>query len=140
MRLLVVEGRSYLEGWCRLAESVRLFRLDRVLELTMLDVPRQVPAEATERDVDQGLFLPSESDERVELELSAAASWVAEYWPCESVTELGEGRRRAVLRTPDTRWVRRLALRLGEDARVVSPAPLAEEIRSAAAAALALYD
>ena len=32
MRLLVVEGRSYLEGWCRRAEGVRLFRLDRVLD------------------------------------------------------------------------------------------------------------
>ncbi len=31
MRLLVVEGRTYLEGWCRRAEGVRLFRLDRVL-------------------------------------------------------------------------------------------------------------
>src|SRR5580704_10372672 len=28
MRLLVVEGHSYLEGWCRRAEDVRLFRLD----------------------------------------------------------------------------------------------------------------
>ena len=32
MRLLVVEGRTYLEGWCRRAEGVRLFRLDRVLD------------------------------------------------------------------------------------------------------------
>ena len=31
MRLLIVEGRTYLEGWCRRAEAVRLFRLDRVL-------------------------------------------------------------------------------------------------------------
>jgi len=140
MRLLVVEGRSYLEGWCRLAEGVRLFRLDRVLELTVLEAPAQVPAEAAERDVDQGLFRPSESDERVELELSAAARWVAEYYPCESVAEAGEGRLRVVLRTPDTRWVRRRVLRLGEDARVVSPAALAEAIRADAAAALALYD
>jgi hypothetical protein len=36
--------------------------------------------------------------------------------------------------------VRRLALRLGEDARVLSPAGLADEVRAAAAAALALYD
>jgi predicted DNA-binding transcriptional regulator YafY len=140
MRLLVVEGRTYLEGWCRRAEGVRLFRLDRVLDLTVLDVPAQVPAEAEHVDVDQGLFRPSEADEFVELELSGQASWVAEYYPCESVAELGEGRLRAVLRTPDTRLVRRLALRLGEDLRVVSPAPLADQIRAAAAAALALYD
>ena len=34
MRLLVVDGRPYLEGWCLRAEGIRLFRLDRVLELT----------------------------------------------------------------------------------------------------------
>jgi predicted DNA-binding transcriptional regulator YafY len=139
MRLLVVEGRTYLEGWCRLAEGVRLFRLDRVLDLDVLDVPAEVPAEAEQKDVDAGLFRPSESDERVELELAADARWVAEYYPCESVTEAGEGRLRAVLRTPDTSWVRRLALRLGEDARVLAPAALAEEVRAAAAEALALY-
>jgi proteasome accessory factor C len=140
MRLLVVEGRTYLEGWCRRAEGVRLFRLDRVLDLTVLEVAAQVPAQAQHVDVDQGLFRPSASDERVELELSAPARWVAEYYPCESVTELGEGRVSAVLRTPDTRWVRRLALQLGEDARVVSPPALAAEIRAQAAAALELYD
>ena len=140
MRLLVVEGRTYLEGWCRRAEGVRLFRLDRVLDLEVLDVPAEVPAEAEQKDVDAGLFRPSESDVRVELELAADARWVAEYWPCESVTEAGEGRLRAVLLTPDTSWVRRLALRLGEDARVVAPEALAEEVRAAATAALALYD
>src|SRR5262249_61756179 len=33
MRLLVVEGRTYLEGWCRRAEAVRGFRLDHLLPL-----------------------------------------------------------------------------------------------------------
>ena len=139
MRLLVVEGRTYLEGWCLRAEGVRLFRLDRVLGLEVLDVPSAPPAEAEPVDVDQGLFRPSADDVLVELELSAAGRWVAEYYPCESVTELDEGRLRVVLRTPDTGWVRRLALRLGEDGRVISPVPLLAEVREAAAAALANY-
>ncbi|HMD92971.1 MAG TPA: WYL domain-containing protein [Trebonia sp.] len=139
MRLLVVEGRTYLEGWCRRAEGVRLFRLDRVLDLAVLDTPASVPEAAEPVDVDAGLFRPSDADTRVELELAAGARWVAEDYPCESVTELGEGRLRVVLRTPDTRWVRRLALRLGEEARVVSPAALASAVRDDAAAALALY-
>ena len=140
MRLLVVEGRTYLEGWCRLADGVRKFRLDRVLDVTVLDVPASVPEEAEWVDVDAGLFRPSEADVRVELELAAGARWVAEYYPCESVTELGEGRLRIAIRTPDTSLFRRLALRLGEEARVTAPAELADEVRSAAAAALALYD
>ena len=118
---------------------MRLFRLDRVLALEVLDVPASAPAEAEHRDVDQGLFRPSDDDVRVELELSAHGRWVAEYYPCESVSDLEDGRLRVVLRTPDTGWVRRLALRLGEDGRVVSPPDLAAEIRDAAAAALANY-
>jgi proteasome accessory factor C len=140
MRLLVVEGYTYLEGWCRRADGVRLFRLDRVIDLTVLDVAAEVPEEAEQKDVDAGLFQASESDERVELELAPGARWVAEYYPCESVTELGDGQLRAVLRTPDTRWVLRRALRQGEDIRVVAPEALASEVRAAAAAALALYD
>jgi proteasome accessory factor C len=139
MRLLVVEGRTYLEGWCLRAEAVRLFRLDRVLDLAVLDEPASVPAQAEPRDVDQGLFRPSADDVEVELELSAAGRWVAEYYPCERVTDLGDGRLQVRLRTPDTRLVRRLALRLGEDGRVISPADLAAEIREDAAAALAQY-
>jgi proteasome accessory factor C len=75
----------------------------------------------------------------VVLELSASGRWVAEYYPCEQLEELGEGRMRVSLRTPDTQWVRRLALRLGEDGRIISPPELAARIRDDATAALALY-
>ena len=139
MRLLVVEGRTYLEGWCLSAEAVRLFRLDRVLALTVLDQAASVPPQAEPRDVDQGLFRPSADDAEVELELSVAGRWVAEYYPCERVEDLGDGRLRVGLRTPDTRWVRRLALRLGEDGRVISPPELAAQVREDASAALAQY-
>jgi proteasome accessory factor C len=140
MRLLVVEGRTYLEGWCLRAEGVRLFRVDRVLDVAVLDVSASVPETAESVDVDAGLFRPSEADIRAEIELAPGARWVVEYYPCESVTELGEGRLRAVIRTPDTALIRRLALRLGEDARIISPPSLAAEVRTAAAEALSLYD
>jgi predicted DNA-binding transcriptional regulator YafY len=140
IRMLIIEGRTYLKGWCRRAEGVRTFRLDRILDVAVLDVPAEVHEEAESDDGDALLFRPSESDVRAELELAAGARWVTEYYPCESQTELGEGRLRVVLRTQDTSLVRRLALRLGEDGRVIAPAELAEEVRAAAAAALALYD
>jgi proteasome accessory factor C len=138
MRLLVVEGRTYLEGWCRRAEGVRLFRLDRVHGLEMLDVPAEVPPEAEPVDVDQGLFRPSDQDVQVVLELRPGGHWVAEYYPCENIERSGDDLR-VTLRTPDTRWVRRLALRLGEHARVVAPTELAAEVGADAAAALAQY-
>jgi predicted DNA-binding transcriptional regulator YafY len=139
MRLHMVEGRPYLEGWCWRAEAMRLFRLDRVLELEVLDVAAEPPAEAQPVDLDEGLFRPSPQDVRVELELSVAGRWVAEYYPCESISDLADGRQRVVLRTPDTGWVRRLALQLGEDGRVISPPALVAEIHQSAAAAVANY-
>ena len=139
MRLVMVDGRSYLEGWCRRAGAVRLFRLDRILAIKVLDLAAQVPAEAEPVDVDQGLFRPSPHDIRIELEVSTAGRWVAEYYPCEEVEELGDGRLRVSLRTPDTRWVRRLALRLGADGRVVGPPVVARLVAEDARAALAQY-
>jgi len=43
------------------------------------------------------------------------------------------------LSTPDGAWVRRLALGLGEDGKIIQPADLAVAVRSDAAAALAQY-
>jgi proteasome accessory factor C len=139
MRLLIVEGRSYLEGWCRRADAVRLFRLDRILSLEVLDVPAEVPADAERVDVDRGLFRPSPRDVRVVFELAGAGRWVAEYYPCEHEEELPDGRLRVQIRTPDTEWVRRLALRLGEDGRLVSPPDLAKQVLTDARAALDHY-
>jgi predicted DNA-binding transcriptional regulator YafY len=139
MRLVMVDGRNYLEGWCRRAGAVRLFRLDRILAIKVLEVAAEVPPEAEHVDVDQGLFRPSPADIRVVLELSAPGRWVAEYYPCETVEELGDGRLRVSLRTPDTQWVRRLALRLGGDGKVTGPPEVAELIAADAHAALAQY-
>ena len=139
MRVLVVDGRTYLEGWCRRAEGVRLFRMDQILEAEVLEAPAEVPAGAERRDLDGGLFQGSASDVRATLELAPSGRWVADYYPCERVEELGEGRLRVVLLTSDARWVRSLALRLGDQGRVVAPAELAEGIRGDAERALALY-
>ncbi|MFI7702514.1 helix-turn-helix transcriptional regulator [Nonomuraea sp. NPDC049480] len=138
-RVVVVDGRAYLEGWCYRAEAMRLFRLDRMLGVEVLDVPADPPDEAEPIDVTRGVFRPSPTDELVELEVSAAGRWVAEYYPCEQVTELGEGRLRVALRARDQDWILKLALRLGDTGRVVAPPAMAETVRREAERALALY-
>ena len=139
MRLLIVDGRAYLEGWCRRVEDVRLFRLDRVVSLDVLDVPAQVPSRAVPRDLDEGLFQPSAADTLVTLDLAPSGRWVAEYYPCDSTQEIDGGGLRVRLRTPDTTWVARLVLRLGGAGRVVDPPDLAEQVRAEAQAAMAAY-
>jgi proteasome accessory factor C len=139
MRLLLVEGRSYLEAWCRRAEGVRLFRLDRMVGVEVLDVAAEPPPEAQPRDLADGLFQPAPTDAAITLELAPAARWVADYYPCEEVTEAADGMLTVRLRTTEPSWVVRLCLRLGPAGRVVEPVELATAVREAARRALAAY-
>ena len=139
MRVLLVDGRWYLEGWCRRAEDVRLFRLDRVEALTVLDVAREVPPAATERDLAGGLFVASPDDVLVTLELSGPAHWVVDYYPVEDVEERPGDLLVVRLRVADDAWLRQLALRLGGALRVLDPPGLADEVVAAAETALRAY-
>jgi predicted DNA-binding transcriptional regulator YafY len=140
MRVVVVDGRPYLEAWCRRAEDVRLFRLDRVVDAKLLDISAAVPEDARHRDFDEGVFQPSPDDLLVTVDLRPAGHWVAEYYPCESIEDLDNDVLRITLRTADTRWVERLLLRLGGAGQVVEPADLADRVRNKAMSALAMYD
>jgi proteasome accessory factor C len=151
MRLVSVDGRWYLEGWCQLAEGVRLFRLDRMVEAAVGDPAPPLPPAAVPRDLAEGLFRPREEDLTVVLELSPAARWVADYYPVEKAVELapnvgdGDGREtlgwlRVELRTPDPAWVVRLALRLGGQGRITAPPEVVAAVREQALAGLAALD
>jgi proteasome accessory factor C len=139
MRVVNADGRWYLEAWCRRVDAVRMFRLDRVLEAVELDLPAEVPASVAPRDISEGLYLPAPEDPLVTLELAREARWVADYYPYETVSELPDGGLRLALRVHDDGWLRRLLLRVGPAARVVSPASLAEDVRRTAERALAVY-
>lgn len=139
VRVLLVDGRSYLEAWDPRAEGMRLFRLDRVEAVQVLDEPAQPPVDAEPRDVSQGLFVPGPDDLLVTLVLRPSAAWVADYHPCESVEETVDGELVVRMRVGDPRWVRRLALQLGPHGQVLAPAGLAEQVREDAARALSAY-
>ncbi|MFV0130738.1 helix-turn-helix transcriptional regulator [Streptomyces sp. HMX112] len=138
IRLFAV-GHTYMEAWCRQSEARRTFRLDRVAEIRLLDQP-SAPPEIELRDLSEGLVQPSADDPEVLVEVGPGGRWVAEYYPHDSAEELPDGGLRITLRTPDPASLRRLALRLGRDGRIVSPAELAHSARQAAREALAAYD
>ncbi|MGH3745401.1 MAG: helix-turn-helix transcriptional regulator [Mycobacteriales bacterium] len=139
MRVLMREGNWYLEAYCHRAEAVRLFRVDRIDTVRVLDTPAAPPPDAAVRDDSAGLFLASPDQLLVELELEPSAAWVADYYPCEQVGEEPGGRLRIGLRTSDPHWVRSLVMRLGGGARVLAPPDLADDVRIWAEEALAAY-
>ncbi|WP_326764655.1 WYL domain-containing protein [Streptomyces sp. NBC_01591] len=138
IRLFAV-GHTYMEAWCRSSEDRRTFRLDRVAEIRLLDEPA-APPELELRDLSEGLVQPAAEDPEVVVEVGPGGRWVAEYYPHDSAQELPDGGLRIALRTPDPASLRRLALRLGGEGRIVSPPELAQSAQQAARAALAAYD
>jgi proteasome accessory factor C len=139
LRIVVAEGRTYLEAWCYRAEAQRLFRLDRIDAAEVLDTPASPPPEAAPRDLSSGVFQPSPDQLLATLDLEPSARWVADYYPHESTEELPGGGLRMQLRVGDPAWLRRLVMRLGGAATVVSPVELAHEVRTEAGRALAAY-
>jgi proteasome accessory factor C len=149
MRMLLVEGRGYLEAWCRRAGAVRLFRLDRVDDVVVLDEAAAPPPDAAPADLSAGVFRARPEHGSAVLLLEPWARWIAEYYPVEEVVEvpsdgtghdpLGHehGRARVLLRYADPAWLVRLVLGLGGGARVLAPPELAAEVARRARASLA---
>ncbi|WP_371672610.1 WYL domain-containing protein [Streptomyces sp. NBC_00289] len=136
---LVSVGHTYVEAWCRRSEARRTFRLDRVAEIKILDEP-SAPPQVELRDLSEALVQPAAEDPEVVVEVGPGGRWVAEYYPHDSADELPDGGLRITLRTPDPASLKRLALRLGREGRIVSPRGLADSAREAAREALAAYD
>jgi len=140
MRLLVVDGRAYLEAWCRRVEGVRRFRTDRIDALTELDEPSAPPAQARVSDVAAGLFQPAPDSPLVTLRVGRSSRWITEYYPCQEIRPEVDGTWLVSLRASDLAWARRLAMGLGAGVEVVSPPELAGQVRAEARTALAAYD
>jgi proteasome accessory factor C len=139
MRVVNLDSHWYLEGWCHRAGDARIFRLDRVQRLDVLDVDGTPPAAARPRDLEGQVYTPSERDLVVVLDLDRDAAWFVDYYPNESVEGLGDGRTRVTLRVTDPGWVRRAAWRLGGSLTVVSPPELVASVHDGAQAALDRY-
>lgn len=137
MRLLIVQAMGYLEAWCRRVEGVRLFRLDRIDDIRVLDEPAVLPPHARRTDLSDGVFTARPDQPAAELVLEPDARWVAEYYPCEELAELPGGRLRVRMRYGDESWMIRLVLGLGGDVLVERPVALARAVRLRAAEALA---
>ncbi|MGH3741547.1 MAG: helix-turn-helix transcriptional regulator [Micromonosporaceae bacterium] len=139
MRVLFASGQAYLEAWCRKAEGVRLFRLDRVDATVELDEPAAPPPWARPTDVRDGVFQATPELRLITLRVDRQARWITEYYPCERVEREPGGRWLVHLRASDMNWAKRLVLGLGAMVEVVAPSELAEIAGAEARGALAAY-
>ena len=132
--LLATLGNWYLKGFCRMVSDERVFRVDRIRRVEVLDGEIEVPDDV---GAEVG-YSPSDDDVQAVIELSPSARWVMDYYPVEIVDDDGEV---AVVRfsSPDAEIASRLLLRLGGSARLVDGDQVADRLRSIATAILDRY-
>lgn len=128
----------YLRAWCRRAQEVRHFRLDRILRAGVLDEPALPHPELDAVPGAEPAL--SEADPAVTFELAARSRWVVEGLPVESVEDLPGAWVRVRLRVASPTWLRGLVLGLGPDVRRLEPPELAASVAAHARDALAAYE
>lgn len=127
-------GSWYLQGYCRMVDGPRDFRLDRIRRLDVTDEVAPEPPAPTPPPV----YRPGADDERIVLDLQPEAWWVAEEAVVDATEERGDVRR-VTLRAAQRQWLTRLLLALGDTVRVVDPPDLTDAVAELAQRTLRRY-
>ena len=137
IRSVLIGDHSYLEAWCRQSAGVRLFRFDRIDDAALLDEPAAPPQPQAQTDT--ALFDADPSLPVATVRMAPQATWMFEYYPMQLLRELPDGYCEASLTYASEAWLTRLLLGMGSEVRVLAPQSLADTVREAAAAGLAMY-
>lgn len=132
------DGHTYLQAWCRRSEGLRMFRLDRIDDVRMLDDPAAVPQHV---EPASGLFDGAGADDltTATVEVGPGAAWALEYHPFTVMGDAADGAVTATMPYATEAWMVRFVLSFGGELTVREPSSLAEAVAERAAAGLANY-
>ena len=130
-------GNWYVQGHCEQAGGVRVFRIDRIRSLEVMESVFAPPDETGSPSA----FQARDTDPRVVLRLAPAASWVLERYPTEEQVHLDSGAIEATLPVSEIGRLERLLLQLGAQAelRHADPPVADDQVQLAARRVLARY-
>ncbi len=133
-------GWWYAVGFCHLRQAIRSFRIDRILDLTVLEKQFEpLP------DFDLQDYLASEFETQPQISsrlrfLPEASAIVHESGYLWDTTETNtDGSLDVTIRSPDLRWLASLALSFGPLVEVIEPLELRHQVRDWAAATAAIH-
>ncbi|MGB8021848.1 MAG: WYL domain-containing protein, partial [Candidatus Nanopelagicales bacterium] len=137
--LVVVDGYPYLRAHCRLADSPRLFRLDRVLAAHVSPESARTVGNPADAGVEPMAVVLAESGRRVVIDLSPAGRHLLDRHPTTRTWSLPDGWIRAEMPVGDYEWARRLVLGSAGTAVLREPAWLAEQVLAEARSSSVLH-
>lgn len=141
IRIQAVDGQSYLEGWCRESEGVRLFRFDRIDGARLLDEPAHDHPSADRGSSSLSLFGDdADSLPTVDLVIEPDVAWVVDYHLIDIVDPGADsGPLRGRMTYGSDEWLTRFLLGFGGRIRPVQAPGATAEIGRRARAALGAY-
>ena len=130
-------GNWYVQGHCEQAGGKRVFRIDRIRSLQVMESVFAPPDETGSPSA----FQARDTDPRVVLRLAPTASWVLERYPTEEQAHLDSGAIEATLPVSEIGRLERLLLQLGTQAelRHADPPVADDQARLAAQRVLSRY-
>jgi predicted DNA-binding transcriptional regulator YafY len=133
-------GWWYITGYCHLRQDIRTFRVDRIIELTLLDKSFDVP---TDFDIREYLATEPHIQPKVQFRLhftpQAALLALDDRALWDTVEEKPDGSVIVTLAVPNLEVAARTALSYGPDAVVLEPEKLRYLIREQARTIMELY-
>jgi proteasome accessory factor C len=132
--VVVIDGYAYLRAWCRQAAGMRLFRLDRILQLRVSAQAAQAPRDAPGQVEPMAATLAATG--RTVVVDVPAGSTLTDRHPVLRRWQLPDGGTRAELPVGDYSWARRLVLGGAGEVILREPTWLADTVVEDAARAL----
>lgn len=128
----------YLQAYCLARQALRVFKLCRMLDVTLLDAVFTPGPQHTPQPMD-----PVEAPGpllHLELMFTPAAAYrVYDMFPPEWVTQLPDGRFFVSAFYPESPWIYGFLLSFGADVAVLSPPQVQQALREAGQKVAALY-
>ena len=137
LRIASLGADWYLQAWCHTREDFRNFRVDRMSDLMVTDVPI---VDHSDREVPDTLFQGSDTDLDVVVDVAPDALPLLADYLADSRTEDVGGRLRVTLRLAHYHGLKRLIAGLPGLVTVVAPDEARAVVAEWAAAGLAAYN
>lgn len=128
-------GNWYVRGYCRMVDAERVFRVDRIRHMEVLNEEFERPKDLTRPGIG---YTPSDDDIAARIRLSPGARWVLDYYPVDVLKETKTGIE-IRFTSPDAEIPARLLLRLGPDARLLEGDEVRERLAGIAGTLQARY-
>lgn len=144
VRLQTMDDHTYLDAWCRQADGMRLFRLDRVEDAVLLDEPAAPPDPDAVRAPSGILSGDDQGLPSVEIEIDPEELWILDYYliePLELVADRPDPALpvRARIAYGSAAWLTRFVLGFGGSVRLCSDDQIDQAVKATAHAARERY-